>query len=123
MKKGHYLTISEFSRISEVSRQSLIFYDKIGLFSPKLIGGNGYRYYSHEQIYMIFVINILKELGTPLRTIKAYMQNITPTDAIGLLEQQDKVLTKKIADLKGFQDMLHVKVQNILQLLRIYPLS
>lgn len=43
------------------------------------------------------------------------MQNITPTDAIDLLEQQDRVLTKKIAELNGFQDMLHVKVQSILQ--------
>lgn len=43
--KDNYLTISEFSKISEISRKTLIFYDNIGLFSPEYTASNGYRYY------------------------------------------------------------------------------
>ena len=71
--KDNYLTISEFSKISEISRKALIFYDNIGLFSPEYTAPNGYRYYSHEQIYVISVITLLKELGMPLSEIKFYM--------------------------------------------------
>ena len=34
MKHKDYLMISEFSKICEISRKTLIFYDNIGLFSP-----------------------------------------------------------------------------------------
>ena len=115
MKHKDYLMISEFSKICEISRKTLIFYDNIGLFSPELIGENGYRYYSHEQIYIIFVINILKELGTPLNQIKKFMESRTPDSAIRLLKQQDETISSKIARLQGFQDMLNMKVQRLIQ--------
>lgn len=78
--------IIPFSKLSEVSRKALIFYDNTGLFSPEYTGENGYRYYSHEQIYTISVINTLKELGMPLNKIKTYMQTPSPSKAIWLLE-------------------------------------
>lgn len=113
MKKNHYLTISEFSRISEVSRKALIFYDNAGLFSPEYTGENGYRYYSHEQIYMISVINILKELGMPLDKIKTYMQTPSPSDAALLLENQEHILSQKIAHLSRIRDMLISKKEKL----------
>lgn len=113
MKKNNYLTISEFSKISEVSRKALIFYDNVGLFSPEYTGENGYRYYSHEQIYIISVINILKELGMPLNQIKAYMQTPSPSDAVWLLENQEHILSQKIERLRRIQDMLISKKEKL----------
>lgn len=114
MKESNYLTISEFSKISEVSRKSLIFYDNIGLFSPKMVGENGYRYYSHEQIYIISVIIILKEMGMPLNQIKEYMKSGTPEDAIRILRQQGDSIAHMIEKMQGVQDMLQVKLQMLL---------
>ncbi|MDO4328708.1 MAG: MerR family transcriptional regulator [Lachnospiraceae bacterium] len=113
--KKRYLTISEFSKISEISRKALIFYDNIGLFSPEYTAENGYRYYSHSQIYFIFAITILKELGTPLNQIKEYMKTCSPMDAVTLLETQDKLITSKIDQLRGTQDMLNSKLQKLKQ--------
>lgn len=113
VKNQNYLTISEFSKIAEVSRKALIFYDNIGLFSPVYTGENGYRYYSHEQIYIITVINILKELGTPLNQIKAYMKMPSPLEAIHLLDHQEQILSKKIEELCQVQNMLHSKKQKL----------
>ena len=109
MKNSGYLTISEFSKIAEVSRKALIFYDRIGLFSPAYTGENGYRYYSHEQIYIITVISILKELGTPLNQIKTYMKTPSPEDAIQLLAHQQEILSDKIKELQEIQTMLKAK--------------
>ncbi len=113
MKNSGYLTISEFSKIAEVSRKALIFYDRIGLFSPAYTGENGYRYYSHEQIYIITVISILKELGTPLNQIKTYMKTPSPEDAIQLLAHQQEILSDKIKELQEIQTMLKAKKEKL----------
>lgn len=115
MKGNRYLTISEFSKISEVSRRALIFYDNIGLFSPEYTGENGYRYYSHEQIYSIFVINILKESGMSLQEIKAFLQGGTPKSAAMLLQKQGEAVAKKIQRLQGIQDMLRTRASRLAQ--------
>ena len=44
MKKESFFSISEFSKLSDISRKALIFYDKAGLFPPARVDENGYRY-------------------------------------------------------------------------------
>lgn len=112
-KKENLLTISEFAEIAEISRKGLIFYDNTGVFSPEYTAPNGYRYYSHEQIYLISAIGLLKELGTPLQQIKAYMQDSTPESAVALLEQQGKKIRQKIKQLQETQDMLQTKLERL----------
>ena len=106
----HLLTISEFSRISEVKRKTLIFYDTIGVFCPKYTAPNGYRYYAHEQIYVISMIQILKELGIPLSKIKDYTADITPGHALSFLKEQQQNLTEKIRSLQSVQGMLEERL-------------
>ena len=44
-------SIGELSKLQNISRQTLIFYDKIGLFRPAYTDpDNGYRYYSSSQL-------------------------------------------------------------------------
>ncbi len=112
-KRDDLLKISEFSEIAEMSRKGLIFYDNIGVFSPEYTAPNGYRYYSHEQIYLISVVNMLKELDTPLQQIKAYMQDDTSESAVDLLEKQGSKLQQKIEHLLGIQDMLQIKLKRL----------
>lgn len=112
-KKDNYLTISEFSRISEIKRKALIFYDNTGVFSPKYTAPNGYRYYTHDQIYVISVINVLKELGMPLAEIKEYTADITPENALSLLKDQEINLNSKIQKLQSIQDMLGMKLKKL----------
>lgn len=107
------LKISEFSKIAEISRKGLIFYDNIGVFSPEYTAPNGYRYYSHEQIYLISVVNMLKELDTPLSHIRDYMQDCTPDHAVALLQKQGAKLEQKINQLQSIQNMLQVKLARL----------
>ena len=115
MDKKNYLTISEFARISEISRKALIFYDNAGVFSPKYTAPNRYRYYTHEQIYVISVVNILKELGMPLSQIKEYTNHISPERAASLLREQAAHLQDKIGELTAIQDMLSTKLAKLEQ--------
>ncbi|EGT4207022.1 MerR family DNA-binding transcriptional regulator, partial [Clostridioides difficile] len=44
-----YFTTGEFAKLCGISKQTLIFYDKIGIFSPEYKDKNNYRYYSVYQ--------------------------------------------------------------------------
>lgn len=64
-------TIGEFSKIGKVSTKMLRHYNKIGLLLPKKINPeNGYRYYTHEQVKDIIIINKLKGYKFSLKEIK-----------------------------------------------------
>jgi hypothetical protein len=66
-----YFSISEMASIHGVSRQTLIYYDKIELFQPVHIDENGYRFYAAEQIPFLREICFLKSIGIKLNDIKS----------------------------------------------------
>lgn len=119
--KETFLTISQFSKIAEISRKTLIFYDNIGLFCPEFTDDNGYRYYSHEQIYIISAITILKELGMSLSEIKQYMDKRNIDHAVSLLNAQNDVINDKIQKLKNTQNMLLSKLESLSNSRNITP--
>lgn len=109
MRKERYLPISEFARISGVSRQRLIYYDNIGLFRPALVKPNGYRCYAHWQVETITAICILSDLGVSLEQIKDYLQKYDPEQAIQMLKEQEQMIEQKIQRLQALQDMLRTR--------------
>lgn len=56
-----YYSIAEFSKILNVSAQTLRNWNKSGKLTPHHTGSNGYRYYSHEQLNQ--VLNIKPNLN------------------------------------------------------------
>lgn len=63
------------ARIHNISRQTLLYYDKIDLFKPHHIDENGYRYYSVYQIPFLREICFLKSIGVDLESIKENLKN------------------------------------------------
>lgn len=113
MRKERFLSISEFAKISDVSRKKLIFYDNIGLFKPALVKPNGYRCYAHWQIEVITVISVLSELGIPLEKIKQYLHQYGPEQALAMFREQTQVIERKIENLRSIQEMLRMRICTI----------
>ncbi|NLD10414.1 MAG: MerR family transcriptional regulator [Clostridiales bacterium] len=89
MKKNKdYFTTGEFARLFNVSKQTLFYYDRIGIFKPEYTGENGYRYYSFTQLETFEVLTMFKELRVPLKDIKAHMANRSPEALIKLLNDR-----------------------------------
>lgn len=103
-------TVSEFAKISGVSRQTLIYYDKIGLFSPIEVAENGYRMYSHTQIGIISIICILSDLGVRLEEIKKIVKNVSPETTERILRAQAEAVRKKIERLTLLEEMIDVRL-------------
>ncbi|MCR2805572.1 MerR family transcriptional regulator [Paenibacillus soyae] len=83
--------ISEFSRLSRISLQTLRYYDQIGLLKPARIDrSTGYRYYVAEQLLEINRIVIFKDLGFTLQQIAQLLQEDIPTEQIrGMLRLKE----------------------------------
>lgn len=108
-----FLTISEFAKISGVSRQTLIYYDRIGLFSPTLVAENNYRMYSHNQIWAISTITMLSGLGVPLKEIRILMSGISPETITKTLEEQLGRIESEIKKFTVLRDMIRLRIEQI----------
>lgn len=63
-------TISEIAKKFGLSRSTLLYYDKIGLLSPKERSRADYRIYSERDYLLMEEISRLRNAGIPLKAIK-----------------------------------------------------
>jgi DNA-binding transcriptional MerR regulator len=77
----------EFSKLAQVSKRLLRYYEEIGLFAPEHVDRfTGYRYYTAAQLPRLNKILALKELGLSLDQIKRVLDgNISIDEIRGML--------------------------------------
>lgn len=100
MQTGMY-AISEMASLFNVSRQTLIYYDKIGLFKPAVVNEKGYRFYSPTQIPLMRLICMLRDLGLELDEIDRLTSTFDIGEMTDHLRSRVQALDKQIAGLKS----------------------
>ena len=108
-----YFTISDFAHLMGISRQTLIYYDRIGLFHPIKTLDNQYRLYSRNQINVISLICMLKEMNVPLNEIKTIVENISPDTALAILEKKQQEAEEKRRRFQILEEMIHLRIEQI----------
>lgn len=111
----HYFTTGEFAKLCSVNKQTLIYYNNIGLFSPEIVTDNGYRYYSYEQLEVFAGITALKEMDMPLKDIKTYFESRNPQNLFALLEEKKREAETKIERLSYLKEYLAAKSEIVLE--------
>lgn len=81
-------SIGKMAELHGISRQTLIYYDKIGLFRPTRVDGSGARYYDSSQMPFLREICFLKEQNVPLKEIHKNMESRNRDSAMLLLKSQ-----------------------------------
>jgi DNA-binding transcriptional MerR regulator len=109
-KNGKYLTTGEFAKLCRVNKQTLFYYDQIGLFSPILKNEKGYRYYSIRQIELFFVIDLLKDIGMSLNDIQEYTQNKTPESFLSLMYRKKEEIVEKLQEIEAKKKIIDSKI-------------
>ena len=100
-------SIGELAGYQNISKQTLIFYDKIGLFKPAHVDPNNkYRYYTAQQIDYLDTILIMKEMGFSLAEIQEHMKNYTIDTSLVALRKQLTVIDKQIKHLQLIRNRL-----------------
>ena len=95
-KDKDVFSITDFAKFSRTTRDTLLYYDSIGLLSPISRGKNKYRYYSTRQLAVVNLIRTLQALGMPLTLIKNLVEHRTPSLMDELLEHQIVRIDEKI---------------------------
>jgi DNA-binding transcriptional MerR regulator len=104
----------EMARLHNISKQTLIYYDKIGLFQPdETDDETGYRYYALEQCQDLDVIICLKNFGMSLKEIKDYLQKTTTAERIHLLEDKENCMRKKIEEIRRAKKRLNNTISSL----------
>ena len=108
-KKKDYFTIGEFGALFDVSKQTLQFYDKNGVFQPEYRAENGYRYYAFTQIETFEVLLMLRELDVPLKEIREHLKTPTPERFLALLDRQKAELENRMQKLEHTLEYIDYK--------------
>jgi DNA-binding transcriptional MerR regulator len=102
-------TISEIAKKFGLSRSTLLYYDKIGLLSPRERSGADYRIYSEQDYLLMEEISRLRNAGVPLRAIKKLVS--------GGSSQRTEILHRRLKDINDEISHLRRQQKFILSLL------
>lgn len=116
MNHKDLLTIGKLSELSGIHIKALRYYDRIGILPPAHVNEeNGYKYYSHEHIYLVEIIKLCAEISIPLKELKKYLsEDGSIENIVDLVDVGIEMVNKRV---KEFQDSLiflkHLKNQNL----------
>ncbi len=89
------VTIGDFSRASHLSIKTLRHYHEVGLLEPSEIdAGNGYRYYTEDQIPVAQVIRRLRGLQMPVAEVRSVLAAPDP-------EARNRLIVSHLDRLEG----------------------
>mgnify|MGYP001623065143 CR=1 FL=1 len=112
-RKEKYYTTGEFARFFGIKKDTLFYYDRIGLFHPEGVAGNGYRYYSDAQINSFSTLLSLREMGVPLREIQEYFRNPSPDRLLGMASDKIEKIDREIRRLREIRQLFTVLAENM----------
>lgn len=101
-----YYAISEMAHLFDLSRQTLIYYDRIGLFHPAYVNDEGYRYYAPTQIPYLRLICLLRDMGVELKEIGRVVEARDVNRVVDVLDAQADELVARIAALERTRDLI-----------------
>lgn len=70
--------VADFARLCGLPKDTILYYDRIGLLHPAKVGSNGYRYYSFNQLFTAHLIESLKLSHMTLDEIQNFMSAPDP---------------------------------------------
>lgn len=106
-----YLSINEIATLFNVNRQTLHYYDKIGLFQPEYRDPrNGYRKYSYQQISQFAFITYLRTIGLSIEKIKTMINCSDIGQTMEELKLQSQLLEKRYHEIFNINRVIQRKL-------------
>lgn len=110
----NYLTISQFAKLSHITRANLIYYDQQEILQPvKRDEETAYRYYDIRQLDQAYVITFLRKMGVSIKEIRSYMKENVISHTKQLIDLHLHRIQEEINDLKIMQFNIRTYSQNI----------
>lgn len=97
--KERYL-VHEIAKYFGVSCDTVRYYDKLGIISPKKDKRNNYRYYDRGDIICFSYVFGLKNMGLPLNQVRAMLNDSSLEYAADVMEEHEQKIEAKIRELQ-----------------------
>ena len=100
-------TTGEVAKLCNVSVRTVQYYDTRGILTPSELSEGGRRLYSESDLNRMKMICFLRDLGISINNIASLLSEEHPEDVITLLlDQQEAILQKEVAERQTQLDML-----------------
>ncbi len=105
------MIVSELAKRAGVTAETVRYYTRSGLLTPKLQGQNGYRYYSDDDLHRLMFVRKAKFLGFELSEITEILDmsksGNSPCPRVReILEERIQDTRKKLEELNALQESL-----------------
>ena len=111
MENRKYFTTGELAKLTGLSKQLLIFYDKKNFFHASSTGSNGYRYYLLSQYFQLKILITLRKLDIPLEEIYQYLVHGNQEMLLQIYKKKLQEYTKQIEQLRKKTEILENRIQ------------
>ena len=111
MKRKYYKT-GELSKIYKLGRDSIKYYEKLGLLNPTR-DTNSYRMYTIKDICNLNLIRELRTLDFSMQRIKEYIENRNIETTRKMLSEEIELIEKKVEVLNSHKDSLIKRLSSI----------
>lgn len=108
-----YFTPGELAKLTGISKQILLYYDKNNIFSPSFVDDKGYRYYSLSQYFSLEILITMRKLDIPLKDIMAYLHNKNLQDLKQIYSQKLSEYRYKIKQLQQYEAALEKRLARL----------
>lgn len=99
MKEKDIYSIGEVVKELKINKETIRYYERIGLIKATRRDGNDYRIYSTEDIEKIKFIIISKSLGFSLKEIKILLLNAYADINCSDLKETKNIISRKISEI------------------------
>ena len=120
-----YYKIGEISKIYGIGRDSLMYYEDIGILKP-FRDKNGYRMYKLSDIWRINLIKELRSLNFPMKKIKEYLDDRNIESTKEILNKEIILIDEKIEELLSYKQNIMKRLDTIndeLRNLKLYEID
>jgi len=107
-----YYKINEISNLYNIGKDSLRYYEEIGILSPER-DSNGYRLYSIQDIWKLNIIKDLRNLNFSMEVIKDYLENKTVENTLDILDEEIDIIDKKLDQLMVQKSTISARIKSL----------
>lgn len=108
----NYYKISEISKLYDIGVDSLRYYERLGILTPKR-DTNGYRLYNLTDLYKLNIIRDLRSLDFSMTQIKGYLDKQSLDNTLALLNQEQQLIDMEIESLKVRRTIIQDRIKDL----------
>lgn len=107
-----YYKIGEISKIYGIGRDSLMYYEELGILKP-FRDNNGYRMYKISDIWILNLIKELRSLNFPMKKIKEYLDDRNIENTSKILNEEILLIDEKIEEFLQHKKNITKRLESI----------